>query len=328
MLFPCLLSFQHISDGLEDDMPSSSSSSSFNAAEHGALSSDLVVVSAESGINEQPNAATTASLRTSSLHPALSSTHGYMDKATSTVGVQTRPGMLSLSSTLGKARSTSSTSVTTIPRIQRSSSNRSIAASRASPLTKGRTATQKELNIRSVPASPTARLSSREPNDRLSQSDNEGGQSRSAHDPFHTMTDSQEGSIGGPEEVVEQSGMVEATTETSGEDSGDEDQEEVAWPLEHEVDPRVLLREQLRRTESSRLPRSRAESYRSSKSVSYSLASVASPVTEPAHEGRTYQDNTHANALKSTESAASRAESQEPRRYFVLTSAGKPVFAR
>ena len=137
---------------------------------------------------------------------------------------------------------------------------------------------------------------------------------------------------------------------TEDEDSDDDTAEDelVMRPSETDADPRTMLREQLRRSESVRasstivgnlsLPsRSRAQSYRSGTSVPRSVTEaqgrfyrrsrlsiifkliLARYFIDKTEESPTVQSHIGDNSLLMP---------LRPRRYLVLTSAGKPVFAR
>lgn len=162
-------------------------------------------------------------------------------------------------------------------------------------------------------------------------------------------------------------------------DDDDIDAELVSWPLEDELDPRTMLREQLRRSESAkRLPtsplskssrnhplnseykgkgkgkeidddarearpgsiRSRTTSLRTGISGDTTISSPSSPSLKATRSTKVSDASTHAtvradNPNQEASLTAVEVERRQkgqrkirPRRYFVLSSAGKPVFAR
>lgn len=266
---------------------------------------------------------------------------GY-EQGDGTATPTSRPSLLALSSAFGKSSSTSSTSATTVPRVQRSVSSRSIAGHKSTPASpnprgKAVNAVDTSSTLRSgpfisvsLPPSPTA-------NEHAPQLQGTGS-------PLTIQDNSEKADT--PNEAKDESHdsedragtAVSLLTAETDVFSDDDDQpvaegELVARPSQGDLDPRVVLREQLRRSKSSRLSfhsrRGRADSYKSSKSATGSLRSAlaANPwAKEVTRSSQTFDDG---------ESIRPHIDSQtygganlRPRRYFVLTSAGKPVFAR
>lgn len=252
-----------------------------------------------------------------------------------------RPSLLTISLSAGKAASTSSTSVATISRTRRSDTNLSIVTGRSSPSSKSirekphssKPIDRVSLQVPSLPASPTSSKQAayelpRTATKSLTEDPSLGSSTNATED---TISVQDEPDFHAPPSLATHRNPSFVDTELNQ----DDEQVIVSWPLQGaEEDPRELLREQLRRSESARLlsfrDRVRTDSYRSTKSVSSTIAaddtaSGISRSTDVYHAG----DTSPAYDTFGPESiAASEASVSRPRRYFVLTSAGKPVFAR
>lgn len=252
-----------------------------------------------------------------------------------------RPSLLALSSTFSKSSSTSSTSATTVPRVQRSVSSRSIAGPKSTPASpnphgKAVNAVHTSSTLRSgpyisvsLPPSPTA---------------NEHAPHLQGIGSSLTIRHNSEG-LDTPNEIKDErydsdgrDGTAVSLLTAEIDVFSDEDDQPVAEgelvvrPSQGNVDPRVVLREQLRRSESSRLyfhsGRGRADSYKSSNSATGSLRSAlaANPWAEEVSSSPQGFDD--GEMPPHTDSQTIGGATLRPRRYFVLTSAGKPVFAR
>ncbi|KAK9893695.1 DUF254-domain-containing protein [Cystobasidium minutum MCA 4210] len=266
----------------------------------------------------------------------------YKQKGTITPS-SSRPNLLAISAALGKSNATSSTSTTTVPRVQRSFSSRSITAGRDSPshssiddsasdLTSSAIKPRPFVTL-SLPASPLAAKHAKATTARGSDAVEDNEDDASTKDPASEDAASRAVSVEAPlspqEDVAVLSADAEQRDDNDSVSEYNAEAELVAWPTQDQLDPRVVLREQLRRSESARANvragRTRADSYRSSKSATTSLRSAltANPWADQPSE---YLE-VSGKVTVLPQPAHSPKASSHPRRYFVLTSAGKPVFA-
>lgn len=253
-----------------------------------------------------------------------------------------RPSLLAFSSTAGKGSSTSFTSATTVPWMPRSVSSLSISSHRGGQDRKdsqhvqrhasSSLSTPRRIAHRSLPASPTRRSNgghnAMQAGESSQQECNvvEVASTEDFHSDSKTGVELEDSMGSFPVDNIDDN-EVPVDNASSG------DEEAVIWPMKAEMDPRVALREQLRRSESARLHfdsgRTRADSYRSVKSATSSLRSALAvnpwaDEVSPAYENVPYA----APVVDTVQSNPVELDNRTPRRYFVLTSAGKPVFSR
>lgn len=259
-----------------------------------------------------------------------------------------RPSLLAIASAAGKAASTSSTFIATVPRVQRSASNRSIGTESSGLLaTKSTSNRNVRLSVQEpVDAPATASvphtIRSKVPDDtpQSASSSLDADKDVDAGDAYSIISDAQSdyGDMVDGETVslaipialkagrpVPPAGLVDPDER----DSIIPNEEEVlSWPPQRpDVDPRKLLREQLRRSESARLQSFRGR-LRTDSSQSIQTIPPATSSTGLQSHSAHVNETRHVEPAESSAYAARAGKSSAPqRRYFVLTSAGKPVFA-
>lgn len=329
-----------------------SSTTGENASRHDASrasSEHLHDVGADRGSSARPQDGTADATDEGDHRESRTATHAATPPSI------TRPSLLAISSALGKASSTSSTSVTTVPRVQRSASNLSVKTGRSSPSSKSNKgkhrdvaeASAKSMVATSLPASPTSgrraihalpQMARSLVNDGNGNDDTAKDTTASAsHLSFTGDASSAASASSSSSHITVNRDQPRALLGFANPDDVDkypvQDEEVVSWPLHSDgQDPRELLREQLRRSESARLhsfrSRTRTDSYKSVKSASSASRSIAD-----LQEQESLLPVGRGEAIVGSRLDTSAADSEPSsklrrRRYFVLTSAGKPVFAR
>lgn len=263
-----------------------------------------------------------------------------------------RPSLLAIAS--GSA--TSSTSIATIPRLQRSTSDWSIAARNSNLSSNTRKDSDNTTNSladsqrpsQDPASSPVSRtthaFAAYDPRSPREDSNEHNGQpSRNPIDVYDDNSEVFEAVAASSSRSLRRDDRSTLSTSLVDPDDLDgipSDKEEmVSWPLQGpDLDPRKLLRDQLRRSDSVRSRSFRSRPRTDSARSIQSLSSTDSRTADMLTESRSTPTSGPEEILQPTPQSPPKIQKQPvqlhdrpslpSRRYFVLTSAGKPVFAR